>query len=163
MSLNLTNFDDAFKTNVIDISINQSTDLYSEKCFQNTQNKANNNFSKYQNTNYRYKENNQYNSKINKIYNYQGINDGKGAGKNIDVDDKLTRGNFHIKPLDKLSEHITYERYVNPNLHKCIDNNHNNFLTSTNLSCQPQNNFNGSFNIQGITTSNYGRKNYKKQ
>lgn len=162
MSLNLANFDEAFKTNVRDLSINQSTDLYSEKCFQKTQSDANNTFSKYQNTNYR-NTNNHSNSKINAIYLYQGINDGKGAGQNVNVDDELTRGNFHTKPLDKLAEHVTYERYVNPNLHKCVDNNHKSFLTSTNLSCNPQQNFKGAFDIQGISTSNYGRKNYKKQ
>ena len=160
--MSFANFDDAFK-NIKDNSINQSTDLYSEKCYIDTQKKENENFSKYQNTNYRKKENNQYNTKINSIYLYQGINDGKGPGQNVNVDDKLTRGNFFAKPVDKLAEQKTFEKYVHFKLHSCADNNHQKFLTSTNLSCQPQTNFKGEFNVQGISTSNYGRKNYKKQ
>ena len=78
MSLKLTNFDDAFKNDVKDFSINQPTDLNSEKCYMNTQKQSNNQFSKYQNTNYRKKEKKQYESQINNIYHYQGINDGKG-------------------------------------------------------------------------------------
>ena len=163
MSLKLTNFDDAFKNDVKDFSINQPTDLNSEKCYMNTQKQSNNQFSKYQNTNYRKKEKKQYESQINNIYHYQGINDGKGPAQNVDVDDKLTRGNFSTKPLDKLAEHANFEKHIHHNLHKCVDNNQNSFLTSTNLSCQPQKNYNGNFNIQGISTSNYGRKNYKKQ
>lgn len=160
--MSFANFDDAFK-NIKDNSINQSTDLYNEKCYRDTQKKENENFSKYQNTNYRKKENNQYNTKINSIYHYQGINDGKGPAQNVDVDDKLTRGNFSSKPLDKLAEHANFEKHIHHNLHKCVDNNQNSFLTSTNLSCQPQINYKGEFNRQGISTSNYGRKNYKKQ
>ncbi len=140
MSLKLTNFDDAFKNDIKDFSINQSTNLNSEKCYMNTQKQSNDQFSKYQNTNYRKIENK----------------------KKIDIDDKLTRGNFSSKPLDKLAEHTTFEKYIHHNLQKCV-NNQNSFLTSTNLSCQPQKNYNGNFNIQGISTSNYGRKTYKKQ
>jgi hypothetical protein len=159
--MSFANFNEAFK-NIKDSSINQSTDLYSEKCYMNTQKKENENFSKYQNTNYRNKPNNKYNTKINSIYLYQGINDGKGPGQNVDVDDKLTRGNFHVKPVDKLAEIKTFENHIHFKLHSCVDNNHKNFLTSTKLSCEPQTNYKGGFDKQGISTSNYGRKNYKK-
>jgi hypothetical protein len=133
------NFEQAFDQKVKNININQTNNLHNEKKYIENSEKANNQFSKYQNTNY--------------IINIEG--------KNIEIDDQLTRGNFYTKPLDKLSSKVDTNRYIMPSLYKCVDNNHDKFLTSTNLSCNPQKKFNTEFNIQGISTSNYNRKNYK--
>ena len=47
------------------------------------------------------------------IYDYQGISDGKGPGRNVQADDKLTRGNMVSKPDDRLAE-----KDLNLKLHK---------------------------------------------
>lgn len=161
----MANLNEAFTFNVKSKDIYSSTDLQSDKDYIKSDKNMSQKFSNYQKTNYRKKENVSYQSKVNEIYDLQGISDGKGPGKNISLDDDLTRGNFHVKPLDKLAESVKYERYVYPNLHKCSSFNDKSFLISTSQSCQPQSNFKGDFDIMGISDRHFNRKSenfYKK-
>lgn len=154
----MANFNEAFNYIVKDKTIYSASDLQNDKCYIKTDKETSDKYSKYQKKNYRYKENPNYQSKIEEIYNYQGINDGKGPGKNINLDDELTRSNFHVKPLDKLSESIKFDRYINPELKKCIDYNDKPFLVSTSQSCQPQKGYNAKFEIYGKSDRDYNRK-----
>jgi len=162
----MANFNEAFKFTVKNKNIFSTSDLQNDRDYKNVDNEMNKKYLSYQNKNHRYRENVDYKSKVNEIYNFQGISDGKGPGKNILADDNLTRGNFHVKPLDKLAESLDYERYTYPNLQKCSDFNEKSFLISTSQSCNPQKKYNPIFEIQGISDRNYNRKSdnfYKKK
>lgn len=154
----MANFNEAFKYTVKSQDIYSATDLQNDDDFIQVDKVMSNNFSQYQNTNYRYKEQVNYQSKVDEIYDFQGISDGKGPGRNVKVDDELTRGNFHVKPLDKLAESVKYQRYVYPNLHKCSSINDKSFLISTTQSCEPQPNYRAEFNIYGESDRHFNRK-----
>lgn len=162
----MANINEAFTYTVKSRNVYSSTDLQTDQDYVKSDKNMSQNFSDYQNTNHRLRENVDYQSKVDEIYNYQGISNGKGAGKNVNADDELTRGNFHVKPLDKLAESVKYQRYVYPNLHKCSNINDKSFLISTTQSCQPQVNYKGEFNVYGVSDRNFNRKSekfYKKK
>ena len=92
------------------------------------------------------------------LYDLQGIDNGKAPGKNIMVEDNLTRGNLEPRPGDKLNEKVTFIRYVDflPDKDKNID--HDEFLVSTSLQKKPQKKYCPQFDIYGINTRNYQRQ-----
>lgn len=96
-----------------------------------------------------------------------GLEVGHPNDCNIDSDSKLTRG-FHMvpKPVDRLAESVTLIRYLDflPTQNTNITNAK--FLVSTELSKQPQDNFNPVFDRKGINTRHHNRQQdffYKKQ
>lgn len=154
----MANFNEAFSYTVKSKDVYSATDLQSDRDYAQSDKEMSQKFSDYQNKNYRQKPNVNYQSKVNEIYDLQGVSDGKGPGKNVNADDKLTRGNFHVKPLDKLAESVKFERYVYPSLHNCSSIHDKSFLISTSQSCQPQSNFKGGFNIYGVSDRHFQRK-----
>lgn len=162
----MANLNEAFSYTVKNKDIYSHSDLQNDNDYIDSDKTMSKNYVKYQTDNYRYKPEVNYQSKVDEIYNFQGISDGKGPGRNINLDDSLTRGNIDNKPLDKLAESVTFKRYVYPNLYKCDDYNNKSFLISTSQSCEPQTNYNGGFDIQGTSDRNFNRKSekfYKKK
>jgi hypothetical protein len=146
-------------------SINEAYELSTQSKYKNKyaieETKQSKLESDYRVTNHRtteYTKNPNYMFKKDELYDLQGIDDGKGPGKNILVDDKLTRGNWEPRPDDKLNEKVTFIRYVDflPEKDKNID--HDQFLVSTSLPKKPQTQFCPQFDKYGINTRNYQRK-----
>ena len=163
MSLSISSLDEAFgkryqaKTD----EINQNTGLQAERAYIKTDTQDNKNQNYLQTKNYRttqYTQNPRYLFKRDQVYDLQGIHDGKGAGRNVSVDSRLTRGNMEPKPNDRLAEQVTFTRHINflPRNHKKI--NHNKFLVSTTLSSKPQTSFMPQFDTMGINCRHYNRK-----
>jgi len=92
------------------------------------------------------------------LYDYQGVSHGSGPGKNINVDDHLTRGNLVPRPGDKLAEKDLFSPYriMLPTQVQPI--HHDKFLVSTSLQTNPQQGYNPIFERQGINTRHYNRK-----
>lgn len=131
-----------------------------DPCYLHTYVSTNKAYSDYKITNYRQHYNNckkDFNN-FNDIYYRIGISDGYTGACNIDTDSNITRGKFYSMPLEKLNDKITSERHMIylPNNYKDIY--HNDFLTSTTHSHNPQELFDPSFNIYGVSTSHYKRK-----
>ncbi len=91
------------------------------------------------------------------FYDLQAIDEGKGPGMNVDLDTKMTRGNFVVKPAEKLQEKVNFIRYVDFLPPKNIPIDHKKFLVSTSLSIDPQRKFNPVFHRQGIQTNHFNR------
>jgi len=105
-----------------------------------------------------YTKNPDYLFKRDQVYDLQGIHDGKGAGRNVMVDDQLTRGNTEPRPNDKLAEKVGFIRRVDflPSKHKQIT--HNKFFVSTTLSSRPQTSFCPQMDLKGVNCRHYNRK-----
>jgi len=100
------------------------------------------------------------------LYENIGIDDGHVGQCTVNQDSELTRGmNFWSKPLDKLNDKVTSERHMIylPPTKKVIkqDSFQDRFLISTSQSHNPQANFDPSFEIYGVYTRDYKRKNDK--
>jgi hypothetical protein len=162
MSLHLANIEDAFndyQAHTDETNIN--TGLQAEKGYIRTDTQDNKKSSYLQTKNYRttqYTKNPQYLFKKDQYYDLQGIHDGKGPGRNVIVDDKLTRGNMVPKPNDRLSEHVTFIRRVDFLPLKDRTMHHDKFLVNTSLSVKPQTKFCPQFDIYGINCRHYNRK-----
>ena len=94
------------------------------------------------------------------FYDLQGIDEGKGAGMNPNLDSELTRGNLVNKPDDRLTEKVTFIRYVDflpPVVFRPTEFDHNKFFVSTSISDFPQTNFNPEFDFYGVCTRHYDR------
>ena len=132
-----------------------------DPCYLHTYVNTNKAYSDYKITNYRehYDDCKKDFKTFDDIYYRIGISDGYIGSCNIDVDSKITRGKFYSMPLDKLNDKVTSERHMIylPNKDKNIY--HKKFLTSTTHSNNPQKLFDPSFDIYGISTSHYKRKN----
>ena len=164
MSLNLANLDEAFGPfyQAKSDQLLQNSGLQAEKEYIKVDTQDNKNINYLQTSNYRtikYTNNPDYLFKKDQVYDLQGIHDGKGAGRNVNIDDKLTRGNLNPKPNDRLSEKVTFIRRIDflPSKHKKIT--HNKFLVSTTLKSKPQSSFNPSYDIYGVNCRHYKRKN----
>lgn len=174
MSLNIANLNVAFELpknlNNIDRvfienksytdQIYQNTGLQTDTAYIERDTLDNKKASNLKIKNYRttqYTNNSKYLFKADQLYDLQGIHDGKGPGRNINVDDNLTRGHIVPKPNDRLSEQVTYIRNIHfyPKKHQKI--NHDKFLVSTTLSTLPQTKFAPQFNIYGKGTKHYNR------
>ena len=92
------------------------------------------------------------------FYDLEGINDGQGAGMNPDVDSELTRGNWVNLPSDRLTEKVGFIRHIDilPPVF-LPEYAHKNFLVSTTISVNPQENFNPEFYLPGVCTRHYQR------
>ena len=149
--------------------IYQNESLINDNCYVKQYVKQNKEESNYRVTNYRKPPCGK------KLYDNPGFWTGDNIGLdvgyvndcNVSADSKLTRG-FHIvpKPADRLAESVTTIRYLDflPTQDKNITNVE--FLVSTEVSKQPQDNFNPVFDRKGINTRHHIRKNdffYKKQ
>jgi hypothetical protein len=149
------------KTNII----NQDVGLQMEHSYIEQDTLDNINQSFHQMKNYRtpqYTNNNNYHFKKDQLYDLQGIHDGKGAGRNVMVDDKLTRGNLEPRPNDKLNEHVSFIRYVDFLPNKDINiNKPKSFLMSTTVSAEPQKRFCPTFDVYGVNTRHYNRRSEK--
>lgn len=163
MSLNLASLDEAFgkKYQAKTDQVYENVGLQAEEKYIKVDTQDNKNINYLQTKNYRttqYTQNSKYLFKRDQVYDLQGIHDGKGAGRNVMVDDQLTRGNMEPKPNDRLAESVTFIRRVDflPTKQKKI--NHNKFLVSTTLSSKPQTSFCPQFDIYGINCRHYGRK-----
>ena len=163
MSLNLSSLEEAFgkqyqaKTD----EINKNVGLQAETNYITVDTQDNKNINYLQTKNYRtveYTKNPNYLFKKDQYYDLQGIHDGKGAGRNIETDDKLTRGNIDPKPNDRLSEKVTFIRRVDFLPIKDRNINHDKFLVSTSLSSRPQSSFCPGYDVYGINTKHYNRK-----
>ena len=163
MSLNLANLDEAFskryqaKTD----QIYANSGLQAEEAYIKVDTQDNKNINFLQTSNYRtvkYTKNPNYHFKRDQVYDLQGIHDGYGAGRNVEVDDKLTRGNLVSKPNDRLAEQIGFIRRIDflPARHRKIS--HNKFLVSTTLKSRPQTSFNPGYDTYGVNCRNYKRK-----
>lgn len=164
MSLNLAKLDEAFgkKYQAKTDQIYENVGLQAEKNYINVDTQDNKNINYWQTKNYRtteYTNNPNYLFSKDQIYDLQGINDGKGPGRNIMVDDKLTRGNTEPRPNDRLAEKVSFIRRIDflPAKHKKIT--HNKFLVSTTLSSRPQTSFNPGYDIYGVNCRHFQRKN----
>lgn len=163
MSLILSGLDEAFgkryqaKTD----EVYKNVGLQAEKGYIKTDTKDNQNINYLQTKNYRttqYTKNPKYLFKQDQFYDLQGIHDGKGPGRNIIIDDQLTRGNMEPRPNDKLAEQVTFVRHIHFLPRKTKKINHNKFLVSTTLSTKPQTSFCPQFDIFGINCRHYNRK-----
>lgn len=177
MSLNIASLDGAYNNNQlyqyknVDEVFNANR-AFTDQTYQNTGLQAEKNYIKrdtldnkksshLQTKNYRttqYTQNPDYLFKKDNYYDLQGIHDGKGPGRNVAADDKLTRGNMVPKPNDRLAEHVTFIRRIDwlPPKDKKIS--HNKFLVSTTLKSKPQTSFCPQWNTYGINTRHYNRK-----
>jgi len=163
MSLNLASLDEAFgkKYQAKTDQIYENVGLQAEDKYIKVDTQDNQNINYLQTKNYRttqYTKNTNYHFKKDQVYDLQGIHDGKGPGRNIEVDDKLTRGNTEPRPNDKLSESVTFIRRVDFLPVKQSKINHNKFLQSTTLSSRPQTSFCPQWDIYGVNCRHNGRQ-----
>lgn len=156
-------YDTAFKNvQFKNDEIYKNTNLPTDPDFIKTDVAENKQYGDYSVKNYRkaqYTKNPNYVSKVNHtFYDRLGIHDGKGAGRNVDADDMLTRGELTNKPADRLQEKVNEIRYYDymPVERKNFINNE--FLVSTTLSIEPQKGYNPSFEIYGRSTTHFNRK-----
>lgn len=162
MSLHLASLEEAFNDSQAKTDeTNKNTGLQAERGYIKTDTEDNKKSSNLHIKNYRtlqYTKNSKYLFKRDQYYDLQGIHDGKGAGRNVDIDDELTRGNMEPKPNDRLTEHVSFIRRVDflPQKDKTI--HHDKFLVNTSLSIKPQTKFCPSFDIHGISARHYNRK-----
>ncbi len=162
MALNLANLEEAFNDSQAHTDQTyQNTGLQAERGYIRRDTLDNKKGSNLQIKNYRttkYTKNPKYLFKSDQIYDLEGITNGYGPGKNIMVDDKLTRGNMEPKPNDRLAEKVTLIRHVDflPIRHKQIY--HDKFLVSTTLSTQPQTSFCPQWDRTGLNCRHYNRK-----
>lgn len=144
--------------------IEKEYNINEPKKFMYKDTQFNNHYAKLAIDNYRlqkYTHNKNYLFKKDQLYDLIDINDGKGPGKNPDVDSTLTRGNFITKPIDKLAEKTNWERQRKEILNTVTPRNeyyHNDFLVSTTISDNPEVNFNPGLRLRGINTRHYVRK-----
>jgi len=140
----------------------KNTNLPTDPDFIKTDVVENNLFADYTVTNYRkteFTKNPNYVSKVNHpFYDRLGISDGKGPGRNVMLDDKLTRGEYTDKPADKLNEKVNEIRR-----YQFLPNRNENFadrkfLVTTSLSRDPQKGFDPGFEIYGKSTRHFNRK-----
>ena len=106
--------------------------------------------------------------KKDQIYDLLAIDDGEGPAKNPDLDSRLTRGNLQTKPISKLAEKTNWEKqrkeFVTEKINK-TQYTHDPFLVGTTIGNNPQQKFNPGFEIHGVGSRHYCRKNehyYKK-
>ena len=161
MSLSLTSLDEAFNMRANTDQIHENVGLQAEKAYIKVDTIDNKNINYLQTKNYRttqYTKNSNYLFKKDQVYDLQGIHDGKGPGRNVMVDDQLTRGNVEPRPNDKLAEKVSFIRRIDflPSSHREV--NHNKFLVNTTLSTRPQTSFCPQFDVQGVNCRHYGRK-----
>jgi len=162
MALNIASLEEAFNQSQAHTDQTyQNTGLQAERGYIRRDTLDNKKSSGLQTKNYRttqYTKNPTYRFKQDQVYDLQGIHDGKGPGRNVMIDDKLTRGNMEPRPNDKLQEKVTTIRYVDflPVHHKKI--HHDRFLVSTTLSTQPQTSFCPQWDRQGINCRHFNRK-----
>lgn len=94
------------------------------------------------------------------FYDLQGIDEGQGAGMNPNLDSELTRPNWENLPDDRLSEKVTFIRYIDylpPIVFVPTEFDHNRFFVSTSISDDPQRNFEPEFDHYGVCTRHYNR------
>lgn len=163
MSLNLASLDEAFGKQYQSSSdeIYKNVGLQAEADYIKVDTEDNKIINYLQTKNYRttnYTQNPDYLFKKDAIYDLQGIHDGKGPGRNVSLDDKMTRSNLSAKPQDRLSEAVTFIRRVDflPKKTKSINNSK--FLVSTSLRSRPQSSFCPQFDTYGVSCRDYGRK-----
>lgn len=158
----------------------RTSNLHSDMDYKLLEMEDNKNMSDYTIKNYRY---NHCKDKIINgpherdlgVYNGLSVSNGYVGGCNIVTDTGL-RPQIQSKPVDKLQESVPeslrfkillplYEKQIhNTNMattglcNKSYKDNACDFLTSTSLSVDPQNNFNQSFDRIGSNSRNYQRK-----
>jgi hypothetical protein len=101
-----------------------------------------------------------YFPQLHTLYDLQGIYTGRGAGMNPSLDTKLRYSTQVNLPADKLSNYVTFQRYVDYLPSKQISYakfNTNTFLLATTVSNDPQRYFSSEFDRIGINTHHYLR------
>jgi hypothetical protein len=153
--------DQAFNMTAKTDRILDNVGLQAEKGYIKVDTQDNKNSSDWRVSNYRtttYTKNPEYYFKKDQLYDLLGIYDGKGPGRNVMVDDKLTRGQTEPRPNDKLTEQVTFIRRVDflPAKHRQIT--HNKFLVSTTIPSRPQTSFCPQMDLKGINCRHFNRK-----
>lgn len=145
-------------------TINNNTRSINDEKYIRLDTMDNKNISDYQVKNFRtfqYTKNPKYLFPIHHtFYDLQGIDEGQGAGMNPNLDSELTRPNWENLPDDRLSEHVTFIRYIDylpPMVFKPTEFDHNRFFVSTSISDNPQRNFEPEFDFYGVCTRHYNR------
>lgn len=158
----------------------RTSNLHSDMDYKLLEMEDNKNMSDYIIKNYRYNHckdkiiNAPFDSDL-KVYNGLSASNGYIGGCNIDTDTSL-RPQIQTKPVDKLQESVPeslrfkillplYEKQIHPTnmsttglCKKSYKENSCDFLTSTSLAVDPQNNFNNTFDRIGSSSRNYLRK-----
>lgn len=142
--------------------IHLNTRSVNDQCFINLNSTDNQKINQYQLANYRtmdYTMNPQYWFPSDHIiYDLQGIDTGKGAGMNPDLDSCLQYSEKTNLPNDRLTEKINTERYLDYLIStENFPPNHHLFLVSTSVSDEPQKKFDSQFYIRGVNCRNYCR------
>lgn len=139
----------------------ENAGLQAERDFITTEVVYNRNHSNYNVKNYRQvntTKNPDYKFQKDSVYELQGVEDGKGPGMNITVDDRLTRGNMVNKPSDRLVEKTNTFHRTRDFYPKDYDIFHNKFLVSTTLARKPQTMNEPIFERYGKSTRHWNRK-----
>lgn len=139
----------------------ENAGLQAERDFITTEVVYNRNYSNYLVKNYRQvntTKNPDYRFRKDTVYELQGIEDGKGPGMNINIDDKLTRRNLTSKPIDRLAEATNTFYRTRDFFPKDYDIYHNQFLVSTTLAKKPQTMNDPVFERYGKSTRHWNRK-----
>lgn len=102
---------------------------------------------------------NYYFPQYHSLYDLQNIHDGKGSGKNPDLDSNLQRVHLQTKPVDNLAESVNFVRYIDFLPTHTIEPpwEHNEFLVATSIPIDPQNRFEPQFDFYGVNCRHYKR------
>ena len=94
-----------------------------------------------------------------KLYDIQGIDEGQGPGMNPNLDSALRHSNMVNLPDDRLTEKVTFVRYVDflPDYVLNPEYAHDRFLVSTTIPIDPQRRFNPEFDRYGVNCRHYNR------